>query len=161
MKFLIYTGLGIVTLWLQLTIAPAVAVFGIRPNLLLLTVILAGVRWQDPWAFVYAAAVGVSMDVFSHGMLGVFGISFFAASFASRIAGFAIYENNLLSTVFLVVLLTLFEGAVSLTILEFLDPRLPWWAWLFQKVIPVSLFNGALAPLVVPVLDWIDRRLRP
>ena len=160
MSVLIYSGLGIVSLWLQLTLAPAVALFGAVPNLLLLTVIVAGVRWQDPWLFIYAAAAGLAMDVFTHGQLGVFGISFFLVSFAARFAGFAIYENSLLTTALLAVPLSLLEGAISLTILELLDPGVPWWLWLFQKIVPVSLYHGVLAPALVPVLDRIERRQR-
>ena len=53
MKFLIYAGIGIATLWLQLTLAPLVALFGMKANLLLLTVLVIGLRWSDPWYFLY------------------------------------------------------------------------------------------------------------
>lgn len=158
MKVLVYLGMGVVTLWLQLTMVPIVSIFGTHPNLPLLTVMLVALRWLDPWVFIFGALVGVGMDVFSHGLLGVFGISYFLVAIASRVSGIAVYENNWLSTALLVVALSVLEGVLSLIILEALDPGIPWWLWLFQKVVPVSLYHGALAPLLVPAIDWIEQR---
>ena len=157
---MVYAGLGIASLWMQLTLAPVIGLFGATPNLMLLTVILVGIRWLDPWLFVYGALIGLAVDVLSHGYLGVFGISFFLVSFAARYAGVSMYENNIISTAIVVAGLSLLEGAISLTILEFLEPTVPWWLWLFQKVVPVSLYHGALGPLLVPALDALERYKR-
>ena len=77
MKVWVFLAIGVATLWLQLTVAPYLALFGLKPNLMLLAVLLLALRRQEPWMFVYAAVAGLALDVFSHGIIGVYGPSFF------------------------------------------------------------------------------------
>lgn len=147
MKIWIYMGLGFGSLWLQLVLAPHLAVSGLRPNLMLITLVIIGLRWIDPWLFVYAALAGLGLDVFSHGLLGIYGLSFFAVSFLARYVGLAVYENSAWFSMAAVAGLTLAEGAIAITLFEVLTPQTPWWDWLFGKVIPLSLFHGLLAPI--------------
>lgn len=158
MNPLIYVGLGWVMLWLQVTLAGSITVLGIVPNFLLITVLLCGVRWLDQWQFVYAALAGLAMDVFSHGILGVYGLSFFLVSFAARMMGLSMYENNLLSTMMLVMGLGTLEGTISVTILQFLDSSVPWWRWILTKVIPASLYLAVLTPPFLWALERIEKR---
>ena len=65
-----------VALGLQVTIAPSLSLWGQKPNLALIILLLLGFRWMDPWLFILGAAMGLAVDVFSHGILGVYGISF-------------------------------------------------------------------------------------
>ena len=160
MKRWLYLGIGIGALWIQLTAFSWLSVFGIKPNLLLLTVLLLGLRWMEPWLFVYAVAAGLALDVFSHGILGVYGLSLFLTAFAALYVSHAIYENSLLFIVIAVTGLSLIEGVISITIFEILDPNTPWWNWLLARTLPVSVYHGILAPFLLWCIVRLERRLK-
>lgn len=160
MKFLVYAGIGIVTLWLQLTLAPMLSVFGYKPNLLLLAVIVIGLRWQEPWLFLFAVFAGLSLDAFSHGVLGVYAISLYAMSFLARLIGVSVYENSLALGVAAVFGISVAEGIVSVTLFEILDGSVPWWGWMVTQVLPSALINALWSPLVFYVFGRLERRVR-
>ena len=160
MKFLLFAGIGIVTLWLQLTVAPLVSLFGYKPNLLLLTVAVIGLRWLEPWLFLYGVFAGISLDVFSHDVLGVYALSFFAISFLSRVIGVSMYENSLLVGVASVFGISLVEGIISITLFQFLDDSVPWWRWLATQVLPGAIVNALWSPLAFYALSRLERWVR-
>lgn len=160
MKAWLFLGTGIVSLWLQLTIVPYGAVFGLKPNLVLLLVLLFALRWHEPWLFLFAAPAGLALDVFSHGVVGVYGISYFLVSLLALYAAKAVYENSLWFTMGAVASLTLAEGIISITIFEVLDQTTPWWAWVVKRVLPVSLYHALLAPFLLYGLLRLERLLK-
>lgn len=161
MRVLFHVAIGVVTLWLQLTVAPLLAIAGYRPNLLLLTVGIMAMRWLEPWLFIYAVLAGLSLDAFSHGILGVYGISFFAAFFIARLIGLSVYENNLLVGVVGIFGICLAEGLIAITLFQWLDSSVPWWRWLGTQVLPGALVNALWSPLVFWALGRLERWARP
>ncbi len=160
MKVLVHGVIGVLGLWLQSTVAPSIAIAQIRPNAMLLTLIVLVLRWPSPWLFVYGALAGLALDSFSHGMLGVYAISFLLVALATRVAGDAIYENNLLSSLLAVFAMTVLHGGLALAIFKVLDAGTPWWWWMMTRVIPEGLYTAALAPLFFLAHEWLERRLR-
>ena len=149
MIFWVYAGLALIGLWLQLTVAPLISIFGGTPNLMLMMILMMALRWVEPWLFVYSAVTGLMLDVFSHGNLGLYGLSFFAITFITRYLAALLYENNILFTIAAVVAMSVLEGMFSLTLMEMIDESFYWWSWFFSRVIPVSLYHGLLAPLLL------------
>ncbi|HKJ00648.1 MAG TPA: rod shape-determining protein MreD [bacterium] len=161
MKFLTFAGIGIVALWLQLTLAPMMSVFGYKPDLLLLSVVVIGLRWLEPWLFLYAVFAGLAKDVFSHGALGVYGISFFGVSFLARFVGISVYENSLLLGMASVFGLSLAEGMVALTLFDLLESSVPWWHWLLTDIFPTAVVNALWSPLLFYGFARLERWVRP
>jgi len=161
MKFLVYGSIGVATLWLQLTVAPLLAVFGIMPNLLLISVAVLGLRWMEPWLFLYAVFAGLALDAFSHGQLGVYALSLYATSFAARLIGASVYENSLLVGVLAVLGLSLLDGFVAVTVLQWMDDGVPWWHWMLTGVLPGALVNALWSPLLFFALGRLERWVRP
>ncbi len=160
MKALAYTGLALLTLGLQITVIPSLSLWGIRPNIVLVTLLAVTLRWRGTFVFVYAAALGVALDSFSHGLLGIYGISFFAVTFAARMAGAAMYEDNVLSAAIAVFGLSLVEGLAFVSVFKVVDKQVGWWSWMFFRVLPGSLYNAACAPFVFLALAKLERWLR-
>lgn len=160
MKALMYAGLGLLTLGLQITVVPNLAIWDIRPNLVLVTLLAATLRWRDTFVFVYAAALGVALDSFTHGLLGVYGISFFAVSIVARLAGNAMYEDNIFSATIAVFGLSIVEGLVFVSVFRMLDRQVGWWGWVLLRVLPGSVYNAVCAPLVFIGLARLERWLR-
>jgi len=151
---------GVAAFWLQVTVMPGLPVFGVHPNLPLMTVALFGLRWLHPGYFVYSALTGLALDSFSHGVLGVYGISFLITAALSNAAGILVYEQNPLFIALAVAVLTLAEGLTSLILLSMLGSEVEWTAWLFGKVLPLSLYHGVLTPFLSRALRWLETTLR-
>jgi rod shape-determining protein MreD len=160
MKALVYAGLAFLSLGLQITVIPNLSIWGIRPDIVLVTLLAVTLRWRDTFIFVYAAALGVALDSFSHGLLGVYGISFFAVTFAARLAGAAMYEDNILSATLAVFGLSLIEGLGFVSIYKVLDKQVGWWSWMFFRVLPGSFYNAVCAPIVFLALAKLERWLK-
>ena len=150
---------GLVTFWLHVTLAPHVALFGVQPNLLLITVVILGLRWVHPAYFVFAALAGVAQDTFSHGLLGVYGVSFLLTGVLANMAGKLIFEHNLVFVGSVVWALTLAEGFLALALLQILGSETAWLTWFFGRVLPRSLYHAALAPVIYILLRRLERAL--
>ncbi|HUJ74852.1 MAG TPA: rod shape-determining protein MreD [bacterium] len=160
MKALAYGGVGLLALWLQISVAPLIALWGIRPNLVLVSLVVLGLRWKDPGLFVYGAVCGVTLDSFSHGVLGVYGTSLFVAAWAVRWAGGSFYEDNLALGVLTVLGVSLLETVVAVSIFRILDAGVPWWNWVLARGVPEALYSAAVAPLAFWAMARLERRFR-
>ena len=151
------TVVGVAAFWLQITIVPWLAPFDVKPNLLLVTVFVLALRWVHPWMFVYAALAGISQDAFSHGILGVYGLSFLAAAAMANLTGKLVFDQNILFTSLVVIGLSVLEGLISLMILDISGSRVAWVSWLFGRVLPQSLLQGLVT---IPVIYGLNAARR-
>jgi rod shape-determining protein MreD len=117
-------------------------------------------RWRDTFVFVYAAALGVALDSFTHGILGVYGIAFFAAAMAARFAGSAMYEDNIAASAIAVFGLSLLQGIVFVSVFRTLDRTVPWWGWTLGRVVPEAFYDALVSPLVFLALARLERWTR-
>jgi rod shape-determining protein MreD len=139
---------------------PSLSVFGVHPNLPLMTIALFGMRWLHPGLYLYAALAGLAEDSFSHGVLGVYGISFLITAALANAAGILIYEQNPLFTALAVTVLTFAEGVASLVLFSTLGSEVAWASWLLGRVLPASVYHGILTPVVFRVLRRLESTLR-
>lgn len=157
MRILAFFGVGLAALWLQLSLAPLISVAGFKPNFILVFMLVITLRWMGPWLFIYAVLSGLAHDAFSHGLLGVYALSFFLVFFAARYAGMSVFEKNLAIAMVGVFILSMVEGLVSVSIFEYLDPSVPWWEWMLGKIAPGAVFNALLTPpvwIMLSRLEW-------
>jgi len=151
---------GVTAFMLQVTVVPSLAVFGVHPNFPLMTVALFGMRWLHPGFYVYAALAGLALDSFSHGVLGVYGISLLITAALANVAGILIYDQNPLFMALAVAMLTLAEGMVSLILLSMLGSEVAWASWSLGRVLPLAIYHGALTPLIFGALRRLESALR-
>lgn len=157
MKPLYSVVVGLAALWLQVTVVPHMALFGVRPGLLLITTLLFALRQVHPAVFVYAALAGVAQDAFSHGTLGVYGISFVLAAALANLTGKVLFEENPLVLGMLVAVLSVVEGVVGLTVFSLLGRDVAWIEWGFGRVLPAGAYNGVLTPPVMYLMGRLAR----
>jgi rod shape-determining protein MreD len=70
-KNLIFFLIIIVSGFFQTTILNCIGVFGVKPDLLLCCVILAGAFFNRKWALIFSLSAGIIKDIFSSGVLGL------------------------------------------------------------------------------------------
>ncbi|MDH4224826.1 MAG: rod shape-determining protein MreD [Deltaproteobacteria bacterium] len=147
--------MGFFLVWLHVSAAHQFSIWGVKPNLLLMGVIIAGLRWMNPWVLMYAAFAGLVEDTYSHSLLGVYGLSFLATVVVAYYAGRSLFEQNILFMMLAVVGITLFEGLLAITLLRMVEGDVPGLKWFFSRTLPVALYHGALTPLFIfSVRKW-------
>lgn len=155
MKPLHVAVIGLAAFWLQVTLVPQISLFGVRPDLLLMSVVLLGMRWVHPGLYVYAALAGLALDSVSHGLLGVYGIGFLVTGALANLAGLLIYEQNTMIIMGAVAALTLAEGLVVLIVLDLMAGESHWLGWYFGAILPQAVYHAALTPLAL----WSVRKM--
>jgi rod shape-determining protein MreD len=144
---------------LQGVLFSRVSLWGARPDLMLLIVMLwAMVRSVDEglvWGFIG----GLLVDLLSGGPLGGSSLALLAAAF---LAGQP-WGRGLSSSVMRLLLLA-FAGALAyylvLLIALTAGHTVAWGFSLWRVALPSTVLNVALAPFVRPVLAWLERKTR-
>jgi len=145
----------------QSTALAGVSLFGAQPNVVFLLVVgwafLRGPAEGALWAFIG----GLLLDALSGGPLGGFTL---ALLLAALLVGQQ-WGRELGSTAFQLVLLVLVAGFLSHVVLLLAMSAtgypVDWQYGLSHVAAPSAVLNALLAPVVHPLLSWLDRRTRP
>ena len=156
MKSLTLALLGAGVLWLHLTMSPHLAVYGIRPNLILVGLMLTAFRGISPLSLVFAVGAGLTQDAMTHGMMGVYGLTFLMTVGVAYWVGRFLYEQNLLVQSLAIMGLTLVDGVITLVVLQFVEEDVPSFTWFFTRSFPVAIYHGALTPVFHWGLSKLD-----
>lgn len=147
------TGVALV----QTTLLAQVNVLGARPNLMLLLVLVwAVVRGMDEgliWAFVG----GLILDLLSGGPLPSLGLALLAGAY---LAGQSLGQGVGSQAVRLIILTMMGATAYHLVLLIILDwsgHTVDWGFSLLRVAGPSVLLNAGLAPILLPLLTWLDQ----
>jgi len=109
-RFLLITfTLGI----FQFTLLNYFSIFGIKPDLLLVTVVIAGLLLQTRQAILFGLFAGIFKDVFGVDMFGLDVISFSLWGFVSAHISRKISIDDNVTRVFLVFIIALLQNIVS------------------------------------------------
>ncbi len=143
---LITLALGV----LQLTCVEYLRVFGIKPDLLLLSVVIAGLFLEMRWAIIFGIAVGVFKDIFGLNNFALdvflFGLwGFLTAKVSRKIS----IEDNLSAALLLFIIALLqniFSGLVFVYSGNFVPPGI------FLRIVLLgSLYTALALPLILKV----------
>lgn len=137
-----------------------VSLWGARPELLLLVVLMWSVVRGADEGMLWAFLGGLMMDLFSGGPLGAIALALVVASFLSgrllRVDLGAPTVGVVLST-----FLAIFGyHLVLLVVLAWTGYPVDWLDGLFRVAWPSALLNAVLAPFVHRPMRWLERRTR-
>ncbi len=151
--------LACVTL-IQTVVLTRVSLWGARPELLLLVVLMWSVVRGVDEGLLWAFLGGLMMELFSGGPLGAITLALVVASFLSG----RVLRVELGSPVAGVVLSTLLAVSgyhlVLLLALAWTGYPVDWLEALFRIAWPSVLLNALLAPFVYRAMRWLERRTR-
>ena len=153
MKILGYICIGLVSFWLQLTLAQWIALgSSFKPNFPLLTTLLLSLSGIGAAIFPYAAIMGLAQDAVSHTMLGTYGLSFTLTAFVVR--GFVEYLHSHQSFFLMVTVLlfALLENFLAWVILQFYPQRPFFASWLLAGI-QMSCYTALLSVFVNRILS--------
>ncbi|HAJ36120.1 MAG TPA: rod shape-determining protein MreD [Chloroflexi bacterium] len=144
---------------LQSTTVARFKLAGVKPDLVLLLIVVGALVYGARPAVLWAFIAGIGLDIFSGGPLGASSLALMASALIAGLGHRPFSRFNILVPLTAVALGTLAYAAVYLTILAILDVtgastlRLPLLDTVRNIVLPVTVYNTALMLLLLPVLN--------
>ncbi len=144
---------------LQSTTVARFKLAGVKPDVVLLLVIMGALVYGARPAVLWAFIAGLGLDIFSGGPLGASSLALMASALIAGLGHRPLSRFNILVPLAAAALGTLVYAAVYLAILGLLEVagvsslRLPLLETMRDIVLPVTLYNTALMLLALPVLN--------
>lgn len=150
--------LGVLSI-VQTVVAPRLMVWGVRPDLLLLAVVVWSLFNGSHSGIVWAFVGGLWMDILSGGPMGGSSLALIAASLATGIGHNRFFRNNPFVPLAAAIVGTLVYSLVYLGILTLVGHQLSFLETVIELVLPTMLYNSILMLLLTPLLyRWLERQ---
>ncbi|MEJ5247414.1 rod shape-determining protein MreD [Caldilinea sp.] len=144
---------------LQSTAAARMKIAGVKPELVLLMVVIGALVYGARPGVVWAFVAGVGMDIFSGGPFGASSLALMASALVAGLGHRPFSRFNIFVPLAATALGTLAYAGVYLTILTVLEVagaptlRVPIDDAIRDIVLPVTLYNTAIMLLLLPLLN--------
>src|SRR5436309_9238055 len=144
------------------TLAPALGIGGVTPDLPLIVVVLLALRRGPEFGCVAGFGAGLLQDAAGGGLIGVQALTKAVIGFAIGALGERLTVSQPLVQVPGLVLLSLLEGLARLGLLQLFHFPAPFGGLLMYVIVPQALYNGFLGAALVLALAWAEAvRSRP
>lgn len=153
MKPFVWALVVVATLVIQATLLPLVAVGGVKPDLLLLVVVSAGLLLGREHGVGMGFFAGLLQDLASGNIFGVSVLSKTATGFVAGSMERKVFKENVLLPVLAVMAATVFNGVVMLAVLAALGMAVDWPAAMVHTLFVMG-YNVVLA---IPVHQAVYR----
>ena len=100
---------------------------------------------------------GLICDALSHGIMGLYAISFFVTLLLARLLNKLFYANTFFTVSIAVLSMSVFEGWISISILGMLGTEINQSSLVLSKVLPLSVLHGLGAPLILLGIMWCEK----
>jgi rod shape-determining protein MreD len=138
------------------TLAPALRVAGVTPDLPLIVVVLLALRRGPEFGCLAGLAAGLLQDAAGGGLIGVQALTKAVIGFAIGAAGSRLSVTQPLVQVPGLVILTIAEGLARFALLRVFRFPAPFGELMLYVVLPQALYNGFLGALLVVALAWVE-----
>lgn len=155
-RFFVYLLLMMLTLIIQLVIPPSFAIFGVKPDLLLILVVIIALIRGRKYGSGFGFIAGSLQDLFLGGFFGVFT---FIKTFIGIVVG--LIEGNFFKEQYIISTLVIFVATiVNETLLILLSENLlftvNYWIVLCNLILPEAILNGLIGLIIYPIIYRID-----
>jgi len=143
---------------IQSTVMPHLTLWDVKPDLMLLAVIswslLRGTREGIVWGLIG----GLCLDLFSGAPLGLSALALLIVSFFSGLGAATVFRTHVILPLATVFFASLIYDLIFLLVLRTLGWSVMWLDSFIGLVLPASLLNVLLTPLVYPTMRWLHRK---
>lgn len=140
----------------QATLAPALRIGNVAPDLPLIMVVLLALRRGPEFGCVAGFAAGLLQDVAAGGLIGVQALTKALVGFGLGAAGGRLRVTQPLVQVPGLIILTIAEALVRFALLQLFRFPAPFGELMTYVVLPQALYNGFLGAALVFALAWSD-----
>lgn len=156
---------------LQSTVTVRLELWGVKPDLVLILVVIGALLYGSKTALVWGFLGGLGVDLFSGGPLGISSLGLMLVALVAGLGHRTLSRYHLLVPVSAGVLGTMLYGVVYIGLLTLLreiaaqstifgtlvlpNYQLPFWPTVQDVVAPATIYNTLLILLVTPLLNRI------
>jgi rod shape-determining protein MreD len=146
---------------LQSTLLPHLKIWGVQPDLVLLAVVAWSLLRGTEEGMLWALVGGLALDMLSSARLGVNTLPLLLIGFLAGLWQRGIVRMEIVVPFLAVPIATLVYQGTMVALLKLLGWPATWRAALTTSILPTTLVNTLLMPLVYVLMRWIHRRTQP
>ena len=150
-------GLILIGAWLNIVFNSYVQLGSLKINWILIIMLVLTFRHSTNLIPFLGILAGLICDALSHGIMGLYAISFFVTLLLARLLNNLFYANTFLTVSLAVLSMSVFEGWISISILEMLGTEINQTSLVLSTVLPLSVLHGLGAPVILLCVMWCEK----
>ena len=154
---LLVVGLMLIGALLNIVLNNYVQLGSLKINWILIIMLVLTFRHSTHLIPFLGILAGLICDALSHGIMGLYAISFFVTLLIARLLNKLFYANTFYTISLAVLSMSVFEGWISISILGMLGTEINQSSLVLSKVLPLSVLHGLGAPLILLGLMWCEK----
>jgi rod shape-determining protein MreD len=155
---------------LQSTVTARLVVRGVKPDLVLIIIVIGSLIYGGKAAMLWAFIGGIALDLFSGGPLGISSLGLMPAALVAGLGHRVLSRYHLFVPLGASALGTLIYGLIYVGLLTFLREasqtplfntialpayQLPFWATLQDVIVPATVYNTTIVLFLIPFLNRV------
>lgn len=154
--FLLSLGLMLIGVWLNIVFNNYIQIGGLKINWILIFMVILAFRHSKLVIGFVGILAGLMMDALSHGIMGLYGTSFFLTLLLISHLNKLFYANTFFGVSLAVLIMSIFEGWISLSILGMFEPGFELSSHLLALTLPLALLQGLMTPIILQFVIWSE-----
>ena len=144
----------IIGLWLNIVFNHYVQIVGLKINWILIFLLIQTFRQLNLGIAFFGILAGLILDALSHGIMGLYGTSFFLTLLITTQIKKVFFANTFTSISLAVFSMSIIEGLISSSILSIFEPELEISDLMLSETLPLSLLQGLITPVILQFVIW-------
>ena len=144
----------IIGLWLNIVFNHYVQIVGLKINWILIFLLIQTFRQLNLGIAFFGIVAGLILDALSHGIMGLYGTSFFLTLLITTQIKKVFFANTFTSISLAVFSMSIIEGLISSSILSIFEPELEISNLMLSATLPLSLLQGVITPVILQFVIW-------
>lgn len=144
----------IIGLWLNIVFNHYVQIVGLKINWILIFLLIQTFRQLNLGIAFFGILAGLILDALSHGIMGLYGTSFFLTLLITSQIKKVFFANTFTSISLAVFSMSIIEGLISSSILSIFEPELEISNLMLSATLPLSLLQGVITPVILQFVIW-------
>ena len=155
--FILALGFMLIGVWLNIVFNNYFQLGGLKINWMLIFMLVLTFRYPSILLPFVGVLAGLICDALSHGIMGLYGISFFVTLLLARQVIKSFYANTFFSVSLAVLVMSLLEGWISLSILGQFEENLNQFPIILTSTLPLAVLQGLVTPIIVQSVIWGEK----
>ena len=144
----------IIGLWLNIVFNHYVQIMGLKINWILIFLLIQTFRQLNLGIAFFGILAGLILDALSHGIMGLYGTSFFLTLLITSQIKKVFFANTFTAVSLAVFSMSIIEGLISSSILSIFEPELEISDLMLSATLPLSLLQGLITPVILQFVIW-------
>ena len=150
-------GLMLIGAWLNIVLNNYVQLGSLKINWILIIMLVLTFRHSTHLIPFLGILAGLICDALSHGIMGLYAISFFVTLLIAGLLNKLFYANTFYTVSLAVLTMSVFEGWLSISILGLLGTEINQSSLVLSTVLPLSVLHGLGAPVILLGIMWCEK----